>query len=237
MKKISILHPSRQRVERALDAFNRWTERAGIYNIEYLLSIDSDDDVHAYKEAFKDFPIAVTILVNNNRSAIDAINNAAKIATGDIFIVVSDDFDCPNNWAQQIIDATKNMTDWIMKTPDGYQKWMITLPIMDRAYYNRFGYIYFPEYRHLFPDLELSCVANYLQKRITHNIPFKHNHYSLTGEKKDAVSLRADSTWSQGEELFVKRFKKNFDLTEDQMVGTINDAETNNWILKILNKY
>lgn len=222
--KISLIHPSRSRPIRAMETAKKWVDNSGVPNdqIEHIFSLDSSDpDMGAY------YLVDTSIItINENRSAVDAINKAAKIATGDIFIVVSDDFDCPENWAVQILEAVKGKVDWIAKTPDGIQKWIITLPIMDRAYYNRFGYIYHPDYLHMFCDTELTCVADLTGRKIELNIPFKHNHYSVTNEGKDAVSIKADSTWNQGENLFLSRAKERFGI----IGGSITDIGYLNWM-------
>lgn len=221
--KISLLHPSRSRPEKALQASTKWRELAGI-ECEYILSLDGDD--HKFDEYFE--TIKGHKVVSINRSAVDAINNAAKIATGDILVVMSDDFDCPENWAIKIIEQTKGKTDWIAKTWDGIQKWIITLPIMDRAYYNRFDYIYYPEYLHMFCDTEITCVADITGRKISLDIPFSHNHYSTGKTVRDEVSIRADATWDQGEKLFLERAKRNFDLVNPP--GRVTSQEYINWM-------
>lgn len=227
---ISIIHPSRGRPDQARKTAEKWISSAGVY-VEYLLSFDVDDPMrNEYYFDIENIHVDVSSLkklINRNRSAIDAINNAAKESNGDILIQIADDFDCPPDWGKQILEATKGKTDWIMKTPDGIQPWMITLPIMDRTYYNRFGYIYHPDYLHMFSDFELSCVADLTGRRITADIPFKHNHYSVVGGK-DAISERADKTWDQGEKLFLSRYRQNFGLTD--IPGKITDQNTLNWI-------
>lgn len=226
---ISIIHPSRGRPEQGLKTFNKWITWIVRYGIEYeyILSLDMDDPYN-YQYALGFTGGVCCIMYKSNRSAIDAINNAAKVAKGDILIQIADDFDCPQDWGKQIIEATKGKTDWILKTPDGIQPWIITLPIMDRAYYNRFGYIYHPGYLHMFCDTELTCVADLTGRKITANIPFKHNHYSVGGAVKDAISERADKTWEQGEKLFLSRYRQNFGLTD--MPGRIQDQGMLNWI-------
>lgn len=220
---ISILHPSRSRPEKAFKTARKWLDNAGC-DIEYILSLDSDEKYMAdYVRMFNNRQT-----INPNRSAIDAINNAAKVATGNILIVLSDDFDCCPLWGKQILDATQGKSDWILKTLDGIQKWIITMPIMDRAYYNRFGYIYFPDYLHMFCDTELSCVADLTGRKIEANIQFVHNHYSVGKAIKDAVSEKADRTWAQGEKLFLERYKKNFGLIDPP--GKIESPEYLNWI-------
>lgn len=230
MREISLIHPSRGRASKAIEVSQKWISSAGT-RVEYILSIDTDDDVLSYKKAYL-FYSDITTIIKNNRSAIDAINNAAAISSGDIIVVMSDDFDCPENWAIKLLEATEGKTDWIAKTPDGIQNWIITLPIMDRAYYNRFGYVYYPEYKHMFCDTEMSCVADLLQRRINLDIPFKHNHYSTGATKKDSINERADATWGQGEALFIERAWKNFDLIDPP--GKIMDEAYNNWIRRKL---
>lgn len=227
MPRISLIHPSRSRPVKAKEAADKWISRAGI-EVEYILSLDESDPVKHQYDLPNNKDHEHYAIFRNNRSAIDAINAAAAESTGDIFIQMADDFDCPENWGLKIIEATQGKTDWILKTQDGTQGWIITLPIMDRVYYNRFGYVYNPEYLHMFCDTELTAVADLTGRKITSNIQFKHNHYSVTGHKPDEVSQRADATWAQGERLFIERYKKNFGLTE--IKGKIEDQSYTNWI-------
>lgn len=216
---ISLLHPSRQRPERSFNNAVDWINKAGC-DVELIVSIDLDDPTKIqYAKLYDHF--AGKFLVNRNRSAVDAINKAAEVATGDILLVLSDDFKCPENWGKRIIELTEGKTDWIAKTPDGIQPWMITMPIMDRAYYNRFGYIYFPEYLHMFCDTEISCVADLTGRRINLDIPFVHDHYSTGRSQQDMVNRKADKTWEQGEKLFLERLSRKFDLSETP--GRITD--------------
>lgn len=204
-----------------------WIKRSINGYFEIILSLDMDDPtLDEYFELFQD--VNAIRLVNRNRSAVDAINNAAKVARGNIFIVVSDDFDCPERWDERILQATEGKEDFIIKTQDGIQKWIITMPIMDRAYYNRFGYIYFPEYKHMFCDTEISCVADMLGRKIDLDILFPHNHYSIGKSIKDEVSEKADKTWAQGEALFIDRAANNFGLKD--FPGKITNREYLNWL-------
>jgi hypothetical protein len=221
---ISLLHPSRGRPEKSFETVQKWIQRAGNVSIELIVSLDEDDpELQGYRE------MHVSLLeINKNRSAVDAINNAAKKARGNILIVVSDDTDCPENWAVDLLKCVEGKTDFIAKTNDGIQKWIITMPIMDRAYYNRFGYVYYPGYLHMFCDTELSCVADLTGRRIDIPLTFEHLHYSVGKSNKDSVSEKADSTWTQGESLFLERYKRIFDLKE--ISGTITSPQYLSWI-------
>lgn len=172
------------------------------------------------------------IIETGGTNAVEAINMAAKKTTGNILIVVSDDTDCPPAWHQSIMQTVHGKYDWILKTQDGIQPWIITMPIMDRAYYNRFGYIYHPDYIHMFCDTELSCVADLTGRRLTSSLMFRHNHYSVSGSKPDAISQRADSTWDQGKKVFIERYKRNFDLKPEDVKGKVSNQGMIDWIIK-----
>jgi glycosyltransferase involved in cell wall biosynthesis len=205
---ISLLHPSRGRFSKSRSTIQNWISKSTGPDIEVVVSVDNDDpDRDQYCNYYSD-----GCIVNKNRSAVDAINVAARAADGDIFIVVSDDTECPYGWDRLIINAIDGRKDWILKTMDGIQPWIITMPVLDRAYYNRFKYIYNPGYLHMFCDTEITCVADITGRKLTSSIVFPHQHYSVTKERPDEINRKADSTWSQGESLFLERYKRNFDL-------------------------
>lgn len=220
--KISIIHPSRSRPAKSYQTTTRWTENASNeIEAELLVSVDEDDPELTWYEGYPN------LIINKNRSAVDAINNTAKVSTGDILIVVSDDTEPVQDWDKKLLDAVKGKTDWILKTQDGIQPWIITMPIMDRTYYNRFGYIYHPDYLHMFCDTELTCVADITGRKLTSDLLFQHKHYSVTKEQPDAINKKADATWAQGEKLFLERYKRNFDLPPG---GKIQDNGMIRWL-------
>jgi len=225
--KISVIHPSRNRPVEAWVTATNWAKKCDS-GFEYILSLDiSDKDLTKYYALFTDFNKSWNIngksLTNGNKSAIEAINNAAKIATGDLLVVISDDFDCPEHWDTLLLQACKNYRssrfskDFCMKTDDGLQPTLITMPIMDRIYYERYGYVYHPDYKHMFADQELTAVALMTGKYIKSDLNFPHLHYSTGKSPKDEINVKNDLTWKQGETLFNERLKTNFGITEPVM--------------------
>lgn len=229
MTKISLLFPSRGRARKSHENAVRWREQAGEgIDLELILSIDrSDPSGDRYKIYHR--ATADKIVHRESKSAVEAINNAAEVATGDIMIVVSDDTLCFDNWGPALLKEVEGKKDFILKTQDGIQKYIITMPVLDRTYYNRFGYIYYPGYAHMFCDLELTCVADITNRKLTSNLMFKHNHYSVSQEKPDETNRRADRTWDEGERLFLERYRKNFDLPKG---GKITEPGMISWLLK-----
>ena len=201
--KITCIHPSRQRAAIANKVRTEWLNKAdGI--VEYVFSLDNDDIQGTLYEG--------NCIYNNNRSAIDAINKAAEIATGDLFVVVSDDFDCPEHWDSLLINELQGKDDYCVKTQDGLQPTLITLPIIDRKYYDRFGYIYNPIYTHMYADTEMTVVAHYLGKVINLDLFFEHKHYSTGKFKMDKISMRNNSSYPSGKKIYEQRMKENFGI-------------------------
>lgn len=150
------------------------------------------------------------------------MDNAAKIAKGDILIVVSDDTEPCNAWTEYLYHEANGKTDWILKTQDGIQPWIITMPVMDKVYYNRTGNIYDPDFDHMFCDTWLTVQADISGQKITSNIVFPHLNDSI----KDQVRVRSDATWQQGERTFVQKIKN----TPIEDLRKITDLAMKNWI-------
>lgn len=210
--KISVIHASRNRPEQAYNTACKWRDNAD-NGFEYILSLDSDDkSLNDYFKLFDNFGINAKGCTYENKSAIEAINKAAKLATGDMLIVISDDTDCFNVWDTSLTVMCYSRKDYVAKTNDGLQPTLITMPIMDRTYYERYGYIYHPNYVHMFCDQELTAVAIMTGKYIKLPLTFEHLHYSTGKTPKDALNIKNDHTWSQGEALFNERLKTNFGI-------------------------
>lgn len=206
---ISIIHPSRSRPAQAFEAFKRWTSLIG-EPYEYILSLDIDDDTKFdYFNLFQSTGALIT--VNTNRSAVDAINRGAEWSKGDILIQISEDFYCFENWGKTVLQAVEGKEDFLLKTDDGTQGWIVTLPIMDRKFYEANGYFYHPGYLHMFVDSDLTHMADIQKKLIIRNdILFEHRHYQTKKTPKDALNEKADKTWTQGQNLYFQRLKEAF---------------------------
>lgn len=208
----TIIHPSRNRPEQAEKTIKLWLGNAKDQSkIQYILSVDHNDKyLSRYRSISEMYCVKLHIAVN--KSAIQAINRAAKKSEGNIIIVVSDDFISEKDWDEKLIKELEGKEDFIVKTQDGIQDWIITLPLMDRKYYDRFGYVYFPGYQHLFCDTEMTAVADLTGRKITSQLFFEHQHYSTGKSKKDAINAKNDATWNQGKKLYNQRKSINFGL-------------------------
>lgn len=198
---ISIIHPSFGRPTQSGNVLDYWMQRAKGKH-EYLVALNIDDPTlnkynipHGAKEVNGFFC-----------SSVEAINETAEQATGDLMIVVSDDQFCPMNWDELILKEVAGQRDFVLKVYDGLQKSLITMPIFDRTYLNRDGYVYFPGYKHLFCDTEYSDLA-YMRRRVIvrNKLVFPHKQYSIVGTIPDSTALRNESTYAQGKALYQSR--------------------------------
>lgn len=206
---ISIVHPSRGRPEQSFNTLQRWVWKAGIKDLEIIISLDSDDvTLPHYQSLYRGY----NLLIGPNTCSVQAINAAARLTNGDIIVVVSDDQDPTAQWALRIMRYTEGRKDWVMKTFDGLQPKIITQPIMDRVYYQRDGYVYYPGYKHLFADREFTDVATIRQRVITKNIRLPHRHHSILKKKPDECYQRSGATYEEGKRLYQSRKQINFGL-------------------------
>jgi hypothetical protein len=228
MRKITIIHPSRSRVELCYKTATLFLENSSKNSIDYFVSIDENDPK---KELYlKNKPDFVGLIVGNTNSCVESLNFAAdKINFEDILVVVSDDFICQKDWDKKIRETIGEKKDFVLKTNDGREPWIVTFPIMDRKYYNRFNYVYNPQYKHLFCDTEMTHVAEITGRLLTNtNIVFEHLATSVTHD--DEVNRKNNSTWWEGESVYLRRVKNNFGLPSETIIKKVSHPSHVCWL-------
>lgn len=221
MRFIHIVHPTRSRPKKSVQTINKFV-RLSDHPGEVMVTVcldDSDPRLKDYWNLYRsDCSVHWGIVQLNNKSSVEAINNGFKNsnlyeAPDQIIMVVSDDTDCFPGWDTVILKTTEGKSDFLLRVSDGHQKRICTLPIMDRVYYNRFGYIYNPIYSHSWADTELTEVSYQLGRIIVRNdIVFPHLHPEVTKEPKDDLYKRNDLTHDRDRPLYQQRKKINFGL-------------------------
>lgn len=234
---ITCLHPSRGRPEQAFSTYQNWMQKAVDKNIQWVLSVDEDDPkLLQYKnllvpelgfklhlsgtEYFKN----IEIIVNPNKNLIQAVNAGIKYIKGDLVVVVSDDFDCPDEWDRQLLDAAiwhhypreHRNEPYAIYINDGisFGRKCMTLPILSKSLIDKSGYIYYPGYDGMFADNDLYEVCEKLGVIITKDILFQHKHWVNGMAERDATYNRhnTDKSWNHGKKLLAKRRAENFNL-------------------------
>lgn len=206
---ISLLHPSRSRPNKALETAREWYKCIGVgigVEVEYIQSCDeSDPCIEDYKYAFTTNPI-----VNNNTCVVEATNHAAKVSTGDILVYLSDDFKCPDYWANLLYQEFDGVNGpMLLKVDDCLQPFntpVCTIPIMNRALYEKLGYFWHPEYKSMFVDEDLYWTAKkFGALKLAPHLKFPHEHYSNGKAVHDETYKKSEANWNQGKEVFVRR--------------------------------
>ena len=212
---VTVIHPSRGRPQKALNTYHNWLAKATDKNIQWILSLDDDDRfLQTYKNIFFD----AEIIVNRNRNLVDAVNRGIAYIKGDLVIVVSDDFDCPDRWDEEInfirfVDNVE-VKERAIYINDGYSfgRKVMTLPILSKALVDKLGFIYHGEYTGMFADNDLYELCEKLGVLITKNILFQHKHYTNGHAQNDATYQRHNNrnSWVLGEKLIARRRAENF---------------------------
>lgn len=223
--KISLIHPSRGRAEKSCNNSKEWIQKAGV-DVELIISTDESDEsrdyyFHRYSNEWLLNPNGNTwksfIITNNNTCVVEATNHAAKSATGDILVYLSDDFKCPDNWGQLILEQFQGVTTpMLLKVDDCLQNFgvgVLTIPIMNRALYEKLKYFWHPGYKSMWVDVDLYETCKRLNViKYAPNLKFPHEHHSMGKSENDETYKRSAANWDQGQQLFNQRKKLNFPL-------------------------
>lgn len=150
--KLSLIHATR-RPEAAKACQKLWMDRCEHDpNVEIITAVDHDD-----AESQKVFPDAV--VAYGQEGVCKAWNAAAEKATGDILVVVDDDFEPCFGWNEVIRSYMANGAD-VLHVGDKHRKdQLICHPIVSRRFYEAVGYIFHPSFRSVFCDDHISQLA------------------------------------------------------------------------------
>jgi hypothetical protein len=140
-------------------------------NYEFVISMDTDDlvmnnlEVKKYLDSRKN----LNYYYSGNTSKIMAINADIPTTMWDILVLISDDMIPEIRGYDNIIreQMCKHYpdTDGVLWFYDGWRRDLNTLCILGRKYYNRFNYIYHPDYQSFWSDAEFTDVANILERQ------------------------------------------------------------------------
>jgi len=206
--KISLLHATR-RPEAAKKCQQFWLDRAeDRANVEIITAIDAGDE--ACREAFPD------AAVSTGEGACAAWNEAAKHATGDILVVLDDDWECPHGWDELIVSLMCNGAD-ILHVGDKHRKDdLICHPIISRRFYDTIGYVWHPGFKSVYCDNWFTTMARewgYVDATEggTVNLGFLHANPSQGYGQEDDVARISNSgeRYAHGKAVFDQLTRNN----------------------------
>ncbi len=201
--------PTRSRPEKFQQILNEYKRLlSGKHKVLFLISIDHDDATmnNPSMLAWLNAQADLIYRLGNSKSKIEAVNADINeiVNWSDALLVTSDDM-IPKSAGYDEIILTRlkrffgpNM-DGVLHFNDGRQGANLnTLPIMGTTYYNRFGYVYNPEYISLYADNEFTDVSRKLGKSVYFaDVLVEHGWMNFIG--KDALFER-----NENPELYAK---------------------------------
>jgi len=202
--KISLLHATRGRPKKAIAMMNHWLSRAKNPDaIEHIFALDADDETS--------LPLAAnySVVVEPGGGCVRAWNAAAAKSAGAILVQMSDDFDCPMHWDEEIIERIGDPArPSVLNIDDGYRKdGLICTAIFTRARYQEQGYFLHPEFISMYSDNWFSHCAHRDGIVIdAKDLLFEHLHPAAgKGEMDDTYKASNHSSrYLQGEAVFNK---------------------------------
>ena len=182
--KLLIKFPTRNRPNKFLKTLVRYVDYLDDKTTKIVVTCDNDD-VTMKDDYIKEVVLNynnVELLSGNHNSKIEAVNADLDKFDFDIVLLASDDM-IPMVKGYDTIIKNKMMehypdTDGVLWFNDGYQgNKLNTLSIMGKKYYDRFNYIYSPDYLSVWCDNEFMDVANILNKQTYFDeVIIKHEH-------------------------------------------------------------
>ena len=194
--RILIKFPTRGRRDKFFNVLDIYYQLAtNLNDIEFQITIDTNDEsmnnynvlekLKTYKNLNYDLGIS--------KNKIDAVNRDLIVGDWDIILLGSDDMIPKVKGYDDIIRNKMTElypdTDGVLWFNDGNQgNRLNTLCILGKKYYERFNYIYHPDYTSLWADNEFMDVANLLNKQTYFNdIIIRHEHPDVGFGQRDFV--------------------------------------------------
>jgi hypothetical protein len=219
--KLLVKFPTRGRKTKFLSVLKKYYDLCEDKdNTHFLISLDEDDsemnDQHT-KDVLRTYK-NLTFIYDNSKSKIDAVNRDIEkiVDSWDILLLASDDM-IPQIKGYDIIIKNKMSeffpeTDGILWFNDGFQgNRLNTLCILGKKYYERFNYIYHPDYKSCWSDNEFMEVGNILKKQIyIDQVIIKHEHPDWGYGSIDYVHNNNVKDWHHDNNVFQQRKSNNF---------------------------
>ena len=203
-KKISLLHATRGRPQKAWLCRKEWMRRAKNPDaIEHIFAIDHDDE--------ESLPLCLANhIAVTTTGCVAAWNAAASKSRGEVLVQVSDDFEPPMGWDELILaEIGDTSSAKVLAVSDGTRNDdLLCMAILTRKRYQEQGYLFHPEFISMYSDTWFShkAFADGVVIDARDRLTFQHNHPLFGKADWDDTYARSnsDENYAQGEKVFNK---------------------------------
>lgn len=231
--RILIKYATRGRPDKFFNVLEQYINMAhNLSSLAFLVSIDEDDStmnnsiiynkLNSYKNRVK-----LIYFVGNSKTKIQAINaDVNRVSGWDILLVAADDAIPVMQGYDNIIRKDMNdfyrNTDGVLWYHDGAQDRINTMCVLGKKYYERFNYIYNPEYISLWCDNEFTDISLQLNRVYkSDKVIIEHQHPAWAKSNFDELYIRNESFFQIDQKTYEKRKQRNFDLENSQPLLSI----------------
>lgn len=205
--------PSRSRPALFASTFQKYyTDES----VRFLITLNNDDEhLDEYLRVLSLYDQSrIKIRKTDVKSKIEAVNDGVAEEDWGRLILAADDM------IPQFVDYNKHITrlfeenfpdgDGVLHLNDGLRsKGLNTLPIVDRKYFDRFGYIYHPSYISVFADDEFTEVSQRLGRaEYVDAILIKHEWIGIHG--RDDLCDKNEGFYAEDQKTFEARQRAGF---------------------------
>ena len=221
--KLLIKFPTRGRKDKFFSTLDKYYEYCkNIDNMDFLISLDEDDNEMNNTEVLKKLSNYknIKVVIGLSKSKIDAVNRDLNNYNKhwDVVLLASDDMVPQIKGYDNIIRDNMMFnyvdTDGILFFNDGFQgNKLNTLCILGKKYYERFNYIYHPDYKSCWSDNEFMVVGNILKRQsYIDQVIIRHEHPDWGYGKNDFVHQKNVSDFNYDLNVYNTRKNINFGL-------------------------
>jgi len=218
--KLIIKFPTRNRPQKFAKTLDKYVRFMDDKSNEIIVTCDlndtsmNNDDMREFISQYSN----VKVFYGDNKTKIEAVNADLSNVEFDILLLASDDM-IPSVKGFDTIIKNKMRevypdTDGILWFNDGFSgEKLNTLSIIGKKYYDRFGYIYYPEYKSVYCDNEFMEVGNFLKKQTYFSdVIIKHEHPDWGYGTNDIIHQTNQLNLQHDFSVYNKRKLINFNI-------------------------
>jgi glycosyltransferase involved in cell wall biosynthesis len=175
------------------------------------------DDIESNDVNLDGFPQVELVVNSGKKGAATGWNVAVANSTGKVIVCVADDWEPPPHWDTELLRTIPDIDgEFVIEVSVGGEadnRRLLPFSVLSRKRYERFGYVFHPDYYGLFADDEFTDVARRDGVVIdARHLMFPHHHFTTGASPMDEIYARQNN-WAviqNGCELYQRRKESGF---------------------------